>query len=173
MIKDPRYSVSTGDIALAGDGVGHRGTGSGKPATKENQNVQSQINAAVRGEDKIKQARPSNVASSVGMWQNHQVHKAPSSIAAPVYQAHGYLPQYDGAANSLHWGESTVGPHRRPPSRALHGGGVSVAGPPIGRLEHFPTGHYDAGNHFFRNLREQQREDMARHKPLNPPNWQG
>lgn len=170
-MKDPRYSVTTGDHAPASDRVDRRGYGSGKTTRKENQDVQAQANAAVRGEDKIKLGRPSSVTWNVGMRQNHPVHKAPSSIAAPVYQAHGYLPQYDGAANSLNWGDSTVGPHRRPPSRALVGGGVSIAGPPTGRMGHFPTSHYGAGPHFLRNLREQEREDMARHRPFNPPNW--
>ena len=173
MIKDPRYSVTTGDPTLTSDGVYHGGYGSGKTAQKENQNVQTQPNATVRGEDKTKQGGSSSAASNVGGWPNHQVHKAPSSIAAPVYQAHGYLPPYDGAANSLNWGDSTIGPHRRPASRALLGGGVSVAGPPIGRMDRFPTGHYDGGNHFFRDLRQEEREDLARHKPFNPPNWQG
>ena len=160
MLKDPRYSATTG----VSDGVV-------QPAKKENQNGQIQGNAAVRGEDKTKQGRPSSVAPNAGMWQNHQVHKAPSSIAAPVYQAHGYLPQYDGAANSLNGGASAVSPHHRAPSRALLGGGVSIAGLPVGRMDRFPTGQYDTGDRFFRTLREQEREDMATHKPLNPPNW--
>lgn len=171
-MKHPRYGVTTGDLAPASDGVDRRSSKSRNPAKKENKKVLRQGNTAGRGDNKKKRGGPSNVASNVGMRQIQQVHKAPSSIAAPVYQAHGYLPQYDGAANSLNSGNSTVGPHHQPQSRALLGGGVSVAGPPTGRMEHFPTGHYDAGPHFFRNPREQEREEMARHKPLNPPHWQ-
>lgn len=172
MMKDPRYGVTTSGLAPASDGVDRRSHNFGNPAQKENQNMMPQGHTAGRGEDNNKWGRPFNVASNAGMRQIHQVHKAPSSVAAPVYQAHGYLPQYDGAANSLNWGNPTTGPHRRPPSRALLGGGVSIAGPPTGRMDHYPTGHYDAGPHFFRNLREQERGDMARHKPFNPPNWQ-
>ena len=172
MIKDPHYSVAGDNLKSGNGGIHNRTYSSGASANKGNQNVQTQASPALHNEDIARQGRPFSLASNIGILQQHQVHKAPSSIAAPVYHAHGHLAPYDGAADSLASGRTNISPRRGEPSRAILGGGVSIAGPPVGRVDRFYTGCYDAGDHIFRSLREQEREEMARYKPLNPPNWQ-
>lgn len=115
MLKNPNYSSVQSSKSLVGTGFGIadrltkllRGGGGGatRGANKENA---SSIGKARDGNSKLA-SKDEDQSDSVSPFKSEpdaSVTKVPSSLASSSYQAHGYLPQLDGAgrahAASLH-----------------------------------------------------------------------
>ncbi len=123
MLKNPTYSStqSSKSILSTGYGIADRlnsllrggGGGSARGANKENASSVEKVRDA-KTKFAFKAREQSDSLALFKSEPDASVSKAPSSLASSFYQAHGYLPQSDGAGKahtasvSQHRGNETV-----------------------------------------------------------------
>lgn len=121
-----------------------------------------------------------------GGYSDSRIYKAGPSVGAPLYQARGHVPQYDGATDSLSpeapasnaasseaSSRRSSGQMTRTGTQAGAKGPMSATAPsffyePVRR---FPTSeglHYEAVDKFFNTIREEERAEIAKYKAQFP-----
>lgn len=112
MLKSPHYSygqpINGINLAIRSALADHVDSSSRIPAepmacmpgNKENTSSYGGRNSGVIGNGLFVKGRPAAAASSYKFDPNTAINKARSSLASSTYQAHGYLPNFDGASKA-------------------------------------------------------------------------
>lgn len=141
---------------------------------KENQKGGSHFDAETFPKVVAREKTGSNVAWNTSGSQHTGVHKAQSSVASQLYQAHGQLPQYDGAADSLSSGGAPASSDRASDkvgdakAKVKLAGWLSSVSPslyePGRRLLVSERRHREAIDKLFQAIRKVEREEIANYK---------
>ncbi|KAI9874961.1 MAG: hypothetical protein M1830_009081 [Pleopsidium flavum] len=191
MLKNPRYSAPGNDFAdfqtrvdeelrKAGrnaDGTPNSHASLSSSANKENQKSGYHFNPERFRQMMARDKGPTYNATHPNGPQDTRIHKGQSSVASPLYQARGQLPQYDGAADSLSTGaaaSSDRASDQANHAKAKAGSAVVVPTVPPFLYEpsrRFPVSerlHQQAINGFFKSVRDEEREEIAKYQAQFP-----
>lgn len=134
---------------------------------------------------KTREGERTGAMQSVGGYKDARIFKAGPSIGAPLYEARGHVPQYDGAMDSLSSGapakteasseassRRSSGQVYRPGTQAGSKASFNAMAPsfyePVRRFPASEGIHYEAVDRFFNTVREEERAEIAKYKAQFP-----